>query len=258
MPGRFTRHGATGSEVAGDAPFRSTARTHVGKVRSVNEDRLVERPDAGFWAIADGMGGHRAGDVAAEMVANALQGCIEHGPVTAEAVESAVQRVNDALVQNSQERRDQISGSTLVALLARGEHLQCLWVGDSRAYLYRAGQCRKISRDHSVVQELVDVGIVPAADARHHPQAHVLTRAIGVSELLRLDTLGYRIEPGDILLLCSDGLSDLLDQSQMEDCLAGDGIDNKADALLDAALAGGAPDNITLILIEVLASHGER
>jgi serine/threonine protein phosphatase Stp1 len=234
--------------------FRSAARTHVGKVRALNEDRFVDMPDAGFWAIADGMGGHRAGDVAADMVAKALAGCATAGPPTAEMATEAVQHVNDELFEIGRSGGSQdICGSTVVALIVREQQYQCLWAGDSRAYLYRAGQCRKISRDHSVVQELVDAGLVEPREAKRHPKAHVLTRAVGVVNTLQIDVSEGRLEPGDILLLCSDGLSDLLEPESIEACLASGELDEMADELLAAGLKAGAPDNITLVLVQAPA-----
>ncbi|MDT9598862.1 PP2C family protein-serine/threonine phosphatase [Sphingosinicella rhizophila] len=230
--------------------YRCAARSHVGKVRSLNEDRFVALPDARLWAIADGMGGHRAGDVAAELVAGALRACAAGGTVTADAAAAAVQQVNAQLVGISEAKGgSDISGSTVVALIVTDDHYHCLWAGDSRAYLYRDSRCYRISRDHSVVQELIDAGVIAAADAPSHPSAHVITRAVGAAATLRLDISSGTIEAGDLLLLCTDGLSDMVGVGQIEACLAGDDIEAMADALLAAALEAGAPDNISFIII---------
>lgn len=238
-------------EAAGAVPeFRSAARTHVGKVRSLNEDRFVEMADAGFWAIADGMGGHRAGDVAAQMIADALVQAAD-GEVTPARVAAAVEGVNAELLHARELRGNrEVSGSTLVALILDDGRYQCLWAGDSRAYLLRDGRCSRISHDHSVVQELVDSGMIVAADAAAHPQAHVITRAVGVSATLSLDSNGGAVAAGDTFLLCSDGLSDALAPAILESCLGAGSIDEMADALLAAALEAGAPDNVTFILIQ--------
>lgn len=231
--------------------LRSAARTDVGKVRALNEDRFVDLPQAGFWAIADGMGGHRTGDVAAQKVADALRALAETGPVTVEAAAETVREVNSSLFGLYAARGAQeVCGSTFVALILHEGRYECLWAGDSRAYLSRNGLCRRINRDHSVVQEMVDAGLLAADEARGHPRAHVITRAVGVAPELDVDVTGGAIEAGDLLLLCSDGLSDLLEPAHIEACLEKGTLAQKADALLAAALDAGAPDNVTLILVQ--------
>lgn len=254
---RFVRREAAIPAAHGPAPrFRSVARSHVGRVRKLNEDRFVEMPEAGLWAIADGMGGHRAGDVAAQMVADAVRQAVSDSsgkPISAEAVALAVHRVNGDLLQISRLRggRD-ISGSTMVALIAHEDSYQCLWAGDSRAYLFRGGRCSRINRDHSVVQDLVDAGLVAPAAAAYHPQAHVVTRAVGVASALSLDFSDGELVSRDVILICSDGLSDVLGASEIQACIGQPTLEAMADALLAAALDAGAPDNVTFILIQAL------
>lgn len=235
--------------------FRSTARTHVGKVRSLNEDRLVDMPEAGLWAIADGMGGHRAGDVAAEMLTGALRRLgASDAAVTPDAAAAAVYRVNKELLQIGRTKgsRD-IIGATVVVLIAQDGRYHILWAGDSRAYLVRGSVCRRVSRDHSLIQELVDQGAIRAADAWSHPQAHVVTRAVGAAASLQLDAVEDGFEAGDRILLCSDGLTDVIDLPAFFSEFSGASIDDAAEALIAAALKAGAPDNVTLVMVEALA-----
>lgn len=232
--------------------FRSTSRTHVGNVRALNEDRLLERPDIGLWAIADGMGGHEHGDKAAEHVIRALAD-VEPGDSSYALladVTSAITRANAALFVDSASAR---SGSTIVALLAREGHYGCLWVGDSRAYLLRDGLLTRLTRDHSVVQELIDAGTLPEEARKHHPRANVITRAVGVARRIEVDRVFAPILAGDFFLLCSDGLTACLDDQEIA-AIVGQSMLNGADELMTAALARGAKDNVSLILLQADAS----
>lgn len=234
-----------------DLVFRSAARTHAGTRRTVNEDRVLDRTDKGLWAIADGMGGHRAGDVAASTVVDAMS-AIEHGPsgytYLADIV-AAVEKANAAIFTGLAAEGAGASGSTLVALIAHEGHYACLWAGDSRAYLFRDGVLAPITRDHSLVQQLVDRGDVPESRRRQHPNAHIITRAVGVDAQVELDRQFAAIAAGDIFLLCSDGLTACLDDAEMARALAGGDLQAAADHLLQTALNRHALDNVSLILV---------
>lgn len=231
--------------------FRSAARTHAGTRRTVNEDRVLDRTDKGLWAIADGMGGHQAGDIAASTVIDAIS-AIEHGPsgytYLADIV-AAVERANAAIFTGRSAGGAGASGSTVVALIAHEGHYACLWAGDSRAYLFRDGALAPITRDHSLVQQLVDCGDVPESRRRLHPNAHIITRAVGVDAQVELDRQFAAIAAGDIFLLCSDGLTACLDDAEMAGALAGDDLQAAADHLLQTALSRQALDNVSLILV---------
>jgi serine/threonine protein phosphatase PrpC len=237
--------------VSPDLVFRSAARTHAGTRRTVNEDRVLDRTDKGLWAIADGMGGHRAGDVAASTVVDAMS-AIEHGPsgyaYLADIV-AAVEKANAAIFAGLAAEGAGASGSTLVALIAHEGHYACLWAGDSRAYLFRDGVLAPITRDHSLVQQLVDRGDVPESRRRQHPNAHIITRAVGVDAQVELDRQFAAIAAGDIFLLCSDGLTACLDDAEMARALAGGDLQAAADHLLQTALSRQALDNVSLILV---------
>lgn len=237
--------------------FESAARTHVGKVRAHNEDNFVDRPVIGMWAVADGMGGHAAGDVASGLLAEALAGVdtVTSGFAFLDEVREAVMQVNRTLVARAaQLPPGSLIGSTVVILLAYGGHFACLWAGDSRAYLLRAGEFRRLSRDHSVVQELVDTGDLTPEEARSHRRSNVITRAVGVRPDLSIDMCEGVIEPEDTFLLCSDGLTAMLDDAEIAATLSPPTPDHAADSLIVQCLDRGARDNVTVVVIHAAAS----
>ena len=224
----------------------SVARSHVGLVRVINEDRVFDCPERCVWAVADGMGGHAGGDLAAQAVIDRLRALT--------AGDRAI-RFTDMLVALGQangdirQRNDRLrtgAGATVVAAMIDGATAHIAWAGDSRAYRLRNGGLDLLTHDHSLVQELVDAGLLPADRAESHPQSHVVTRALGVDDDPRLQTVSVGVKPGDRLLLCSDGLSRSLKASDA----AGDTIDTLADRMLANALARDGSDNVSLVLVE--------
>ena len=236
--------------------FESAERSHVGLVRKLNEDRVLSRPDVGLWAVADGMGGHQAGDLASGMLVDAL-GSIEllgTGYAFLDEVQESVQRVNRTLVSHARlSRPGTVIGSTLVVLLAFGGHFACLWAGDSRAYRLRGGRLEQITRDHSMVQELMDSGALKRADASSYGRSNVITRAVGVNDRLALDVASGPIEPDDLFLLCSDGLTGMLSDHEIQEALNRGGV-AAVEPLLAATLERGAKDNVSLIAIHAADS----
>jgi serine/threonine protein phosphatase Stp1 len=236
--------------------FHSSATTHPGAVHGHNEDSYVNRPDLGLWAVADGAGGHQAGDVASRIVADALN-AVSAGFGPAELlveVRNRLARAHNALRSEAAQRGPHaIVASTVVALLARDDYYACLWAGDSRAYLLRGERFRQLTRDHSVVQKLFDAGAISAAEALHHPAANIITRAVG-AEHLELDKVTDQLFPGDRFLLCSDGLFKTLPERELADLLSTD-ADAIADRLVVAALQEGAEDDVTAVTIEVTPEH---
>lgn len=236
--------------------FRSVASTHPGCVRKLNEDACLDRPDIGLWAVADGMGGHDAGDVASATVINALGRVSDFSSAFAfrRAVRTALDEANLFLQRKADDELLGPIGSTVVTLLMHGGHYACIWAGDSRAYVLRNGRLERITRDHSVVQELVDAGALKDSEARSHRQANIVTRAVGAAPRLDLDGVYGRVEPGDRFLLCSDGLAAVLNDAEIAGLFRESLTSQAATALLRAALARGAPDNVTFVLIEARAS----
>ena len=234
--------------------FRSSAASHPGAVRAHNEDSFVNRPDLGLWAVADGAGGHQAGDVASQIIADALN-AVRSGFGAAELLAEVRYRLagahNALRLEATRRGGHAMLVSTIVVLLARDDYFACLWAGDSRAYLLRGGRLRQLTRDHSLVQELFDAGAISAAEAVHHPSSNVITHAIG-ADALELDKVTDRLLPGDRFLLCSDGLFKTLPESELARIL-GVEDDLPAEHLLRAALEQQADDNITAVAIE--ASH---
>jgi serine/threonine-protein phosphatase Stp1 len=245
------------SGVACAGRFRSCAATHAGTVRTRNEDNFVNRPDLGIWAVADGAGGHQAGDVAARVVAEALDE-VPIGLGAAELLAEVRLRITDAHdgIRAEAARRGghAILATTVVALLAHRNHYACLWAGDSRAYLLRGGRLSQVTHDHSLVQELVDAGAISPEEALSHPRANVITRAVGADfATLELDKTTDRLRSGDRFLLCSDGVSKCMPEGEIARLLAAGGA-SPAERLIAAALDRQADDNITAVTIEVLTA----
>lgn len=229
----------------------SAARTHPGRVRTRNEDAMLDRGEIGLWAVADGMGGHSRGDWASAQVVRHLGG-IEPPVSPQRLLREARERIHlahDEICAAAESNgAEGVIGCTVVALMASGRHFACLWAGDSRLYRWRNGHLEQLSRDHSRVQEMIDAKLLSPAEAMAHPQANVITRAVGVGEL-ELDTLTDRIEPKDVLLLCTDGLDKMISEAEIAECLAGHDPTKAVDDLIDRALERGGRDNVTVVVI---------
>ena len=228
---------------------RSVARSHVGRVRQINEDRVLDRPDAALWAVADGMGGQAGGAEAATCVIDGLA-AVEHGssgPAFLDDIALALEAANRSLHGTA----GPSGGSTVVALLIHEGHYACIWAGDSRAYRLRGGKLQAITRDHSIVQQMVDRGTLTEAERRGHPGGHVITRAIGVQPQVKLDRQSAAVMNGDLFLLCSDGLPTCVQDNEIAAMLDGPDLDGAADRLLALALERGAPDNVSVVLVAV-------
>lgn len=231
-------------------------RSDRGAKRKINEDSILLRPDAGIWLAADGMGGHEAGDVASAMVAAAVARVPAQGRLAL-----LVDRVETALVNVNREIRERAArdfggrtmGSTVVSLVASNRFAVCLWAGDSRLYRLRKGILEQLSSDHSEVQELVDRGLLSAEDANGHPNSNVITRAVGGAPDLHLDAVLVDVVAGDLFVLCSDGLYNELSAEEIRLALDPD-IEQAADTLLAEALAKGARDNVSLIVLQATAA----
>jgi type VI secretion system protein ImpM len=227
--------------------FRSAAATDVGKVRQINQDAFLERPEIGLWVVADGLGGHRDGEIASRMVCDALSD-IEPNQSFGDMVDAArhrIEQVNEALFRNSARAAlADRSGSTVVVLLARGDGGAILWAGDSRAYRCRTGRLEQLTRDHSVAALDILSGL---------QESHGVTRAVGVQPTLTLDLQREDIRAGDRLLLCSDGLTHTLPDIQIETWMNNPDIRAAVDGLIAATLEAGGPDNVTVLIVEAQA-----
>jgi protein phosphatase/serine/threonine-protein phosphatase Stp1 len=230
--------------------FVSSAATHPGAVRPRNQDACLDRPDLGLWVVADGAGGHREGEAASRAIVAALD-AIPAGLNGAELLAQVRLRlagVHSALrAEAARLGGDVAIASTVVALIARGGHFACLWAGDSRAYRAQGAALEALTRDHSVVQEMVDAGALAAEAAEAHPLANVITRAVGAdADELALDKVTGRLLPGDRFLLCSDGVWKTLTPGDLLGLLDSDA---GAQPVLSAALRRAARDNVTAVTV---------
>lgn len=221
-------------------------------VRKLNEDACLEQAARGIWAVADGMGGHAAGDYASRSVVDALAGLSvpESLGEKVNAVHEHLQQVNTRLTEEAGRRREQVIGSTTVVLLVHDTHAVVIWAGDSRAYRYRPDGLQQLTRDHSKVEELVAQGVLSREQAQHHPGANVITRAIGVMRPLKLDSEMLTVQEGDIFLLCSDGLYNEVSDAEIGEVLAVGDCQYASRLLIERALARGARDNVTVVVIQ--------
>jgi protein phosphatase len=226
-------------------------RSDVGRVRSLNEDATLVMPGAGVFAVADGMGGHNAGDVASKLAVESLRNRLRGRVATPTALQSAVQETNLTLLRRAQsDEACSGMGTTLTLLWMAKDGALIGHVGDSRAYRYRDGMLRQCTEDHSVVAELVRQGALTQEEARVHPYRNVITRALGTAGYVEVDVVALDVAPGDRFLLCSDGLTGMVSDEHIEKTLsAAPTLDAAADALLAAALKAGGRDNITLLLM---------
>lgn len=234
------------------APFRieSWAKTHEGRVRAHNEDSFCAREPQGLWAVADGMGGHEGGEWASAKIVEKLDAVELPADLdaAAELIADAIRAANRAILVEARSRHKQM-GSTVVTLLVQGERYKVQWVGDSRAYLLRDGEMKQLSRDHSQVQEMVDRGIMKPEEAVGHPMSHILSRAVGVRDEVQVDTVDGEVVPGDVFLLCSDGLHGYVDEADIARMLARGSPERASEELVEKTLANGAPDNVTVIAV---------
>jgi len=241
--------------------FRVSAVTHPGFVRDHNEDAYVSRPELGLWAVADGAGGHEGGEVASALIAEALSSIPPE--IAADEVLSQVRlRIADThstLKDRAAQRGEGVlMASTVVILIIRDGFFAALWAGDSRGYLLREGELARITRDHSLVQELVDGGQITEREAEAHPRANVVTRAVGADpDVVDLDKTTGPIALRDCFMLCSDGLTKELADHEIGEILRSQEGRSAADALVDAALTRGARDNVTAVVVEVIGDESD-
>lgn len=237
----------------------TASATDVGRKRKINEDSLLTRPEIGLWVVADGMGGHAAGDVASNAVIHPLMH-IERG----ESLSGFTQDVEDALLLVNQQLRDYATdqlegrtlGSTVVSLLLSQRTGVCLWAGDSRLYRLRGGQLSRLSRDHSAVQEMVDAGAITQAEADSHPKSNVITRAVGGNDVLFVDSAVFAPEVDDTYLLCSDGLYNEVAEDSIRRKLAMP-AEEAVTRLMNEALDNGGRDNVSIIVVKLVEAGND-
>jgi len=236
--------------------MRSAGDSHRGKVRRTNEDSLIVEPRMGLYAVLDGMGGANAGDVASQLARDTIRDFVMHRQHTlapAALLEAAIVAGSTAVFTEAQNKTDRHGmGTTVVAcLVVDPAHIVVCHVGDSRAYLLREGRLQAVTRDHTIVAELVERGLLTSEEAERHPYKNVLSRNLGAKAEARVDTVMLEVKPGDRLLLCSDGLYGFASAEAIQ-YLLGSGDDPKdvARDLIELALRGGGGDNVSTIVIE--------
>lgn len=239
---------------------RAGVRTDIGRARQRNEDAyLMEEP---LFAVADGMGGHRGGNVASALALETIRQA-EDGGRGAEQSHSLVESIRRAnhrvLEQGDSDRNLRGMGTTLTALFAEAERAHLAHVGDSRAYLLRDGSLQQLTEDHTLVQRMVREGKLTPEEAAHHPQRSILTRALGVEGDVEVDELTLDLHPGDRVLLCTDGLTTMLDLDRIKEILeASEDPQAACDALVEEANSAGGEDNITAMVLEFLPEDQGR
>lgn len=230
--------------------FEAGAATDVGCVRRENEDSYLVLPERGLFAVADGMGGHEAGAMASAAVVDALRSIGEPSTVSALVAqcEERLSRANRDLLEIADRRGGKVIGATIAALLAWEGYYACVWSGDSRIYLVRQGRIQQLSRDHTEVAELVAEGLLSAEEALTWPRRNVITRAVGVRKTLDLEVAQGVLEKGDIFVICSDGLTAHVKDSEILDHAMASAPQGACDALVALTVARGATDNVTVVV----------
>jgi serine/threonine protein phosphatase PrpC len=230
--------------------------TDVGKVRKHNEDNLLERTEIGMWVVADGMGGHAKGDVASQMIVDAMQKIHEGTSLNnfVDDIEDRILDVNKKLIKKAKESVNKATiGSTVVIMVAYEKYCIYIWAGDSRLYRMRDGQMKQITTDHSQVELYVEQGLISREEALYHPHGNMITRAVGATDELYLDMDIQEMERNDRYLLCSDGLTKHLQDYEIEQMLqlASGTKEEVCQTMIDVTLDRGAGDNVTAIVIDI-------
>lgn len=238
--------------------WNTSADTNVGMVRKINEDSIMSKPEVGLWAVADGMGGYEAGDVASNMIVSSLAEIEKHEYLNlfVDDIENKIIDANHRILEYSEIMQDgRTLGSTIISLLIKGQVGVCLWAGDSRLYLLRNNQLQQISRDHSHVQELLDQGTITEEEAINHPDGNVITRAVGTSNEIYVDIKAFNVQLGDTFLLCSDGLYNAVDESDIEQYMRSNDTENSVKQMIVRSLENGAPDNVSVVLVKSVSDN---
>ena len=237
--------------------YRHHGATHVGWVRPVNEDTLIESPENHLFGVCDGMGGHAAGEVASALAATVFRRVVAQGVLTpAAALGEAIRQADETVY------RDQIAnpehrgmGTTLSALLLSGPAPEEAWighVGDSRVYRWRSRRLEQLTTDHSPVFRLYRKGLLSKEQARRHPHKHIVEQALGLGPPVDADIFAVDVRAGDLFLLCTDGLSDQVGDAEIEDVCRSGSVGDKARHLVEAANFKGGLDNVSVVLIQIL------
>ena len=234
------------------AAFESYGVSHKGCVRDHNEDSYLVEPQIGLWVVADGMGGHEAGEVASASIVEHLAtiGIASSAPDLRARFEDRLNRAH-ADIRRIARSRGVTIGSTVAALLAMDGRFACLWSGDSRVYLVRNAAISQISRDHTEVQELLDSGVISAAEAQNWPRRNVITRAIGVNDDIDIAFQQGETLAGDVFILSTDGLTAHVSDAEIAAAVLSAAPQAACEKLLSMVLERGGTDNVTIVLVKI-------
>lgn len=233
--------------------------TDIGRMRSQNQDAVFATEETigslpNLFVVADGMGGHKAGEYASSQAIALAKREIasDTGSEPVQIINQGITAANKSIYEEATQDEDKYGmGTTMVAATLLEDHLCVANVGDSRLYVYRDGQLSQITQDHSVVGEMVRKGEMPKEEARSHPKRNLITRAVGAEAEVRVDFFDETLQAGDLVLMCTDGLTSMVEESEIEEVLAGSGqVADKVAKLVDLANDHGGKDNITVIVIE--------
>ena len=234
--------------------LRSAGRTDIGRHRAANEDSILLVPEKGLFAVADGMGGHRGGRVASQMVTGELGRIVREAasPMEHEDLAGALREVNRRVYETGLQNEElHAMGSTCVVVSFVGDRLHLAHVGDSRCYRVRGKEVEQLTSDHRAIQPMIDQGAITEVESRLHPLRNVLTRSVGVEAEVDVESRELPVRPGDRFLLCSDGLSDMLTQQEIvAEVAAGPDLEEVVEALVAQANHAGGNDNISVVLVE--------
>ena len=244
--------------------IKSFSVTDIGRKRKLNQDFVYSSDEPvgnlpNVYIVADGMGGHQAGDYASkctvETMVREIRGCFEKSPIR--ILSKAIRIANDQVRKKAREDESLLGmGTTVVAATCLGKYLQVANVGDSRLYIINE-EVRQITRDHSLVEEMVRMGGLDREAARNHPDKNIITRAIGARDTIEIDFFHEELKSGDIVLMCSDGLTNMLEDEEIGRILRSQGtIEERAEELIEAANQNGGRDNIAVIVIDMFAEEG--
>lgn len=241
--------------------------TDVGQKRKINQDYVFASGQPvgnlpNLFIVADGMGGHNAGDFASRFVVKTVKEYIERStdknPV--KVIRDAIQHANTMLLEEASKKTELIGmGTTIVVNTIAGHYAYTANVGDSRLYVIEDEEIRQITQDHSLVEEMVRLGQISKEEARNHPDKHIITRAIGAVGSIEVDFFDYKLEPDSIILMCSDGLTNMVEDAEILQIITGDKpMEDRAQALVKAANDHGGKDNIAVIIIEPDTNEVEK
>ncbi len=229
--------------------MKVVGKTHIGAVRSKNQDALLLAEN--IYGVADGMGGHNGGEVASSKAVSLLQDALTGKDPDKNFLEESVIKVNHDLYL-LQEEEESLSGmgTTLTVLWAKPQEIILAHVGDSRAYLLREGEFTQITKDHSIVEEMIAKGMLTKEKARTHPYRNIVTRAVGSAETIEVDMITVERKKRDIWLICSDGLTSMVEEKEIIQIIKENPIEQSGELLLNRALENGGRDNITIVLLQ--------